>query len=146
VVHGLRVGGRLTLRDLGRQLPSAAFVQHTIKCVDRLRGKAQLRPARVALSRAVARWVLASPPRPVLRVAWSECEPGPKQLRLKAAVPWRGRAVSISEEGYPLARYTSPRTPRCFLRNLRAVRPAPCPPIRVTDAGLRGPWFRAGER
>jgi hypothetical protein len=47
---------------------------------------------------------------------------------------------------YPLARYNSPRTHRRFLRNLRAVLPEPCRPIIVTDAGLRGPWFREVER
>ena len=42
VVHGLLVGGRLTLTELGRRLPTTAFVKHNIKCVDRLLGTAQL--------------------------------------------------------------------------------------------------------
>ena len=146
VVHGLLVGGRLTLTDLGRQLQTAAFVKHNIKCVDRLLGNVQLQHERVTIYRAVAQWVLAQTPRPVLLVDWSDCEPGHKHLMLKAAVPLRGRALSIYEEVYPLARYNSPGTHRRFLRNLRAVLPTHCRPIIVTDAGFRGPWFREVER
>jgi len=146
VVHGLLVGGRLTLTDLGRQLQTAAFVKHNSKCVDRLLGNVQLQHERVTIYRAVAQWVLAHTPRPVLLVDWSDCEPGHKHLMLKAAVPLRGRALSIYEEVYPLARYNSPRTHRRFLRNLRAVLPTHCRPIIVTDAGFRGPWFREVER
>jgi hypothetical protein len=146
VVQGLLAGGRLTLTDLGRQLQTAAFAKHNIKCVARLLGNTHLQHERVAIYRAVAGWVLAHTPRPVLLVDWSDCEPGPKHLRLKAAVPLRGRALSIYEEVYPLARYNSPRTHRRFLHNLRAVLPAPCRPIIVTDAGFRGPWFREVER
>jgi hypothetical protein len=142
VVHGLLVGGRLTLTDLGRQLQTAAFTKHNIKCVDRLLGNTHLQHERIAIYRAVARWILTKTPRPVLLVDWSECEPGHKHLMLKAAVPLRGRAVSIYEEVYPLARYNSPRTHRRFLRHLRIVLPAHCQPILVTDAGFRGPWFR----
>jgi hypothetical protein len=146
VVQGLLVGGRLTLTDLGRQLQTAAFVKHNIKCVDRLLGNVQLQHERVPIYRAVARWVLANTPRPILLVDWSDCEPGHKHLMLKAAVPLSGRALSIYEEVYPLARYNSPRTHRRFLRHLKAVLPAHCRPIIVTDAGFRGPWFREVER
>lgn len=90
--------------------------------------------------------MLAKTPRPVLLVDWSDCEPGHKHLMLKAAVPLSGRALSIYEEVYPLARYNSPRTQRRFLHNLRAVLPEHCRPIIVTDAGFRGPWFREVER
>jgi hypothetical protein len=146
VVHGLLAGGRLTLTDLGRQLQTAAFAKHNIKCVDRLLGNTHLQHERVVIYRAVAWWVLANTPRPVLLVDWSDCEPGHKHLMLKAAVPVRGRALSIYEEVSPLARYNSPRTHRRFLHNLRAVLPAHCRPIIVTDAGFRGPWFREVER
>ena len=98
VVHGLLVGGRLTLTELGRRLPTTAFVKHNIKCVDRLLGNAQLQHERMAIYRAVARWALAQTPRPVLLVDWSDCEPGHKHLMLKAAVPLRGWALSIYEE------------------------------------------------
>jgi hypothetical protein len=95
VVQGLLAGGRLTLTDLGRQLQTTAFVKHNIKCVDRLLGNVHLQDERVTIYRAVAQWVLANTPRPILLVDWSDCEPGHKHLMLKAAVPVRGRALSI---------------------------------------------------
>jgi hypothetical protein len=98
VVHGLLVGGRLTLTDLGRQLQTAAFAKHNIKCVDRLLGNAPLQHERVTIYRAVARWAVANTPRPVLLVDWSDCEPGHKHLMLKAAGPLRGRARASYEE------------------------------------------------
>jgi len=49
VVPGLLLGGRLTLTDLGRQLPTAAFAKHNLKCVDRLLGNAPLQPERVTI-------------------------------------------------------------------------------------------------
>jgi hypothetical protein len=67
-------------------------------------------------------------------------------LLLRAAVPLGGRAVPIYEEVHPLRRYNSPRTHRRFLAHLRAVLPATCAPILITDAGFRGPWFREVER
>jgi hypothetical protein len=65
---------------------------------------------------------------------------------LRAAVPLGGRAVPVYEEVHPLRRYNSPRTHRRFLQHLRAVLPAACAPILITDAGFRGPWFREVER
>src|SRR5262249_56272872 len=109
-------------------------------------GSGRLREGGGVFYGGAAQWVWAHPPRPVLLVDWSDCEPGYKHLMLKAAVPLRGRALSIYEEVYPLARYNSPRTHRRFLRNLRAVLPTHCRPIIVTDAGFRGPWFREVER
>jgi hypothetical protein len=96
VVHSLLVGGRLRLTDLGRQLQTSAFANHTLKCVDRLLGTPHLQHERIVISRAVAQWVWATTPRPVLLVDWSEGEPGHTPLMLKAAVPWRGRALSRS--------------------------------------------------
>src|SRR2546422_10541469 len=49
VVHVLLVGGRLTLTDLGRRLPTSAFVKHNIKFVDRLLGNTQLQVRSVSL-------------------------------------------------------------------------------------------------
>src|SRR5215207_3583172 len=125
VVEALVLGGKLTLTHLGRNLRSAAYAKHGIKRVDRL---------------------LAATPRPIVLVDWADCTPGHDWLMLRAAVPLGGRAVPIYEEVHPLGRYNSPRTHRRFLERLRAVLPATCAPILITDAGFRGPWFREVER
>lgn len=149
VVEALLLGAKLALTSLGRNLRSAAFAKHSIKRVDRLLGNPHLQQERALIYRAIAHAVLTATPRPILLVDWADCGssgPGPRWLLLRAAVPLGGRAVPVYEEVHPLRRYNSPRTHRRFLEHLRAVLPARCAPILVTDAGFRGPWFRAVER
>lgn len=149
VVEALVLGAKLALTPLGRNLRSAAFAKHSIKRVDRLLGNRHLRRERSLIYGAVARWLLAATPRPVLLIDWADCGPGDARHRwllLRAAVPLGGRALPIYEEVHPLGRYNSPRTHRRFLAHLRAVLPETCAPILITDAGFRGPWFREVER
>jgi hypothetical protein len=149
VVEALVRGAKLALTPLGRNLRSAAFAKHSIKRVDRLLGNRHLQRERADIYRAVAHWLLAATPRPVLLIDWADCGGGTRTRRwvlLRAAVPLGGRAVPVYEEVHPLGRYGSPRTHRRFLQHLRAVLPAGCTPILVTDAGFRGPWFREVER
>jgi hypothetical protein len=146
VVEALVLGAKLALTHLGRNLRSAAFAKHSIKRVDRLLGNTHLQQERVAIYRAVAHWLLAATPRPIVLIDWADCGPGHQWLMLRAAVPLGGRAVPIYDEVHPLARYNSPRTHRRFLAHLRAVLPEDCAPILITDAGFRGPWFREVER
>jgi hypothetical protein len=149
VVEALVLGAKLALTHLGRNLRSAAFAKHSIKRVDRLLGNAHLHRERSLVYRAIAQWLLAATRRPVVLIDWADCGPGDAKRRwlmLRAAVPLGGRAVPIYEEVHPLRRYNSPRTHRRFLAHLRAVLPATCAPIVITDAGFRGPWFREVER
>jgi len=149
VVEALVLGAKLALTHLGRNLRSAAYAKHSIKRVDRLLGNGHLHRERSRIYRALAHWLLAATPRPVLLIDWADCGPGDSRHRwllLRAAVPLGGRAIPVYEEVHPLTRYNSPRTHRRFLRHLRAVLPADCAPILVTDAGFRGPWFREVER
>src|SRR5215218_8300484 len=149
VVEALLLGAKLALTSLGRNLRSAAFAKHSIKRVDRLLGNAHLVQERALLYRAIAHALLAATPRPILLIDWADCGAGgagPRWLLLRAAVPLGGRALPIYEEVHPLRSYNSPRTHRRFLEHLHAVLPATCRPILITDAGFRGPWFRAVER
>jgi hypothetical protein len=146
VVEALVLGAKLALTPLGRNLRSTAFAKHSIKRVDRLLGNAHLHQERSLIYRAVAHSLLAATPRPVLLIDWADCGSSQRWLLLRAAVPLSGRALAVYEEVHPLRRYNSPRTHRRFLAHLRAVLPASCCPILVTDAGFRGPWFREVER
>src|SRR5215217_602972 len=138
--------------DVARPQPpqcSLRQAQHQVKRVDRLLGNAHLVQERALLYRAIAHALLATTPRPILLIDWADCGSGgagPRWLLLRAAVPLGGRALPIYEEVHPLWRYNSPRTHRRFLAHLHAVLPATCRPILITDAGFRGPWFRAVER
>lgn len=64
---------------------------------------------------------------------------------IKAAVPVGGRAVVLYARVFPFTRYNSPAAHREFSRGLQSILPEGCRPIIVTDAGFRGPWFRAVE-
>ena len=145
VVGALLSGGKLALTHLGRHRAGRAFVNHHIKAVDRLLGNPHLHRERDGVYAALARMVLGGVARPVILVDWADSALAHKQLILKAAVPVKGRAISIYEEVHPMRRYNNSKTHRRFLERLHAVLPERCRPIIVTDAGFRGPWFRDVE-
>src|SRR6478752_5621392 len=145
VVGALLFGGKLSQTQLGRSLTGVARVKHQIKAVDRLLGNQHLHRERDDIYRALARTLLAGTRRPLIIVDWSDFELGREWVMLKAAVPVGGRAISLYERVFPFKRYNSPGAHREFLRDLRSILPDGCRPILVTDAGFRGPWFRAVE-
>lgn len=145
VVRAVLTGGKLSLTHLGRSLRGSAQVKHEIKSVDRLLGNRHLQDERDGVYRAISRTLLSGIKRPVIIVDWSDFELGRQWLMLKAAVPVRGRAISLYERVFPFKRYNSPGAHREFLRALHSILPEGCRPIIVTDAGFRGPWFRAVE-
>lgn len=144
-VRALLGGARLSLTDLGRHRGGTAYAKHNIKAVDRLLGNGHLHAERRGIYRAIARSLLFGNKRPTIIVDWSDCELGRHWAVLRAAVPVGGRAVSLYEQVFPFKRYNSPGAHREFLSALRSVLPDDCRPIVVTDAGFRGPWFRAVE-
>ena len=145
VVGALLYGSKLALTHLGRHRAGRAFVKHHIKAVDRLLGNRHLHRERDGVYRALARTVLGRVVRPVILVDWADSAFKPKQLILKAAVPVKGRAISIYEEVHPMRSYNKARSHRQFLHRLHCILPEGCWPIVVTDAGFRGPWSRDVE-
>lgn len=144
-VEGLLRGGRLTLSQVGRALGGRSRTKHKIKRVDRLLGNEHLHRERRRVYGALAEWVLGGVQRPVVVVDWSDCEAGREWVMLRAGLSVRGRAVTVYEEVHPLKRYNNPGVHREFLEALREVLPRGCCPMVVSDAGFRGPWFRAVE-
>jgi len=145
LVNALLDGGKLSVTQLGRHRAGAAYEKHHIKAADRLLANKHLHAERPGIYRAIARTLLAGIQRPVIIVDWSDLESRRQWLVLKAAAAVGGRAVSLYERVYPMKRYNSPQTHREFLKDLKAMLPEECEPIVVTDAGFRGPWFRAVE-
>jgi len=145
-VEGLLCGGTLTLTHVGRSLRGPAYTKHKIKRVDRLLGNAHLQEECRAVYGALAQWLLSGVARPVIVVDWSDCEPGHEWLMLSASLAVGGRALPLYQEVHRLSAYNSPGTHRRFLRALAGVVPRQCRPIVLTDAGFRGPWFRAVEQ
>lgn len=145
-VEGLLGGSKLVLTHLGRNLSGRAYEKHKIKCVDRLLGNGQLHGERQAIYRRMAHWLLYRVKRPIIIVDWSDVYEGQEFVMLTAAIPLRGRALPLYEEVYSMRQYNSPKAHKQFLKGLAAVVPATKQPIVVTDAGFRGPWFRAIEQ
>lgn len=143
LVQALLGGSKLSVTQLGRHRAGAAYTKHHIKAADRLLGNRHLHAERDGIYRAVAKTLLSGIERPLVLVDWSDADLRRRWLMIKAAVAVGGRAVSVYERVYPMKRYNSPKTHREFLAALKTVLPEGCRPIMVTDAGFRGPWFKA---
>lgn len=136
-------GGELTVTSLGRKLCSRAKTKHNIKRADRLLSNQHLHKERRLIYRSLAANVIAEERTPVILVDWSDIDARRKFYLLRAAVIDRGRSLTVYEEVHTVATKEKPGTHRAFLNNLKDVLPAGCNPILVTDAGFRGPWFKA---
>ncbi|MBK8956833.1 MAG: hypothetical protein IPM80_00035 [Proteobacteria bacterium] len=117
LVDGLLRGGVATLTAMGRHIPMQQAEKHGIKCADRLLGNRHLSAERLKIYQALGRWLLADIAQPWVVVDWSDVRPG--------------------------RCYGSPATHLAFLGRLKSVVPSSCRPILITDAGFRGPWFKA---
>jgi hypothetical protein len=145
LVQALLNGSKLSLTQLGRHRAGSAYEKHHIKAADRLLANRHLHAERDGIYRAIARTLLTGIKHPVVIVDWSDLEPRRRWLVIKAAAAVGGRAISLYEKAYPMKRYNSPRTHREFLMDLKTILPEGCEPLIVTDAGFRGPWFKAVE-
>lgn len=145
-VGGLLRGGTLTLTHLGRALTGDGHTKHKIKRIDRLLGNRHLHCEQRQVYTALARWLLNGVERPVIVVDWSDCEPEHEWLMLTAALTVGGRTLPLYQEVHRLSAYNSPRNHDRFLKALHGIVPEHCWPILITDAGFRGPWFRAVEK
>ena len=145
LVEALLGGSKLTLTQLGRHRPGTAYTKHHIKAADRLLGNHHLHAERDGIYRAIARTLLAGIKRPVILVDWSDADLRRGLQMIKAAVAVGGRAISLYERVHPVELYNTPRAHRELLAALKTMLPDGCKPIIVTDAGFRGPWFKAVE-
>src|SRR4051812_19382673 len=145
LVQALLNGNTLSLTQLGRHRAGSAYEKHHIKAADRLLANRHLHAERDGIYRAIARTLLTGIKQPIVIVDWSDLEPRRRWLVIKAAAAVGGRAISLYEKAYPMKRYNSPRTHREFLMDLKTILPEACEPLIVTDAGFRGPWFKAVE-
>ena len=139
-VDALLRGGRLSLTELGRWAAGHVSPKHNIKRIDRLLGNRHL-PGEIAVfGGGMASFLLGSNRRPYILVDWTRI--GDKRCALVASLARDGRAVVLYFEVHSKHRLSNPTVERVFLQRLRAVIPADCRPIIVTDGGYRTPWFR----
>jgi hypothetical protein len=137
-------GRRLTLIDLARAWPGAERIRAPLKALDRLLGNTHLHAEREHIYSAMTRWLVRSK-QPVIVVDWSDLKADRSWHLLRAAIPVGGRTLPILDLVFPASEQNSPKAEKHFLRRLASVLPDGVNPILVTDAGFRGPWFRAVE-
>lgn len=141
VVEGVIQGGRLSGATIGRNLSGTARPKHGIKCVDRLLGSSHFARDRLFIFTAIAHHLLRDCSRPTILVDWTEA--GGKHQALVAAVPVSGRALPIYLEVHGRKKVGNGAIEKRFLASLKAILPAGCRPVVVTDAGFKGPFFQA---
>lgn len=144
-VESLLGGAFLTVTALGRHLPSQALTKHNIKRMDRLLSNPYLHHERPMIYQTICQWLIGQQSRPVILVDWSDIVERERLMLLRAALAIEGRAIPLFEIITPLKHYNGPKTHRRFLQQLKTLLPEHCQPIIVTDAGFRGPWFKAVE-
>ena len=143
-VEAMIHGSRLTLIDLARSWPEAERIRAPLKALDRLLGNRHLHVEREHIYKAMARWLVRSK-QPTIIIDWSDLKSDRSWHLLRAAIPVGGRSLPILDMVFPGGQQGSPKAEKQFLQRLAQVLPDDTHPILVTDAGFRGPWFRAVE-
>jgi hypothetical protein len=136
-------GCALSLVALAVGTPRTISVRHRVKCVDRLLGNCHLESHRFDLYAALARQWLTGLPQLLIVVDWSSLTADMQWHWLRASVVCDGRSVTLYEEVHPRKHLGSLAVHKRFIRRLAQLLPRSAhPPIVMTDAGFRNPWFR----
>jgi hypothetical protein len=132
-------GGHVGLAALGRAIGKRSH-KHGIKRIDRLFRNRALADELAMIYAAIARFTLRRMTRPVILVDWTRI--GNTMYALTAAVPVKGRAITIYSVTVPSRQYTAVAVENAFLKKLKELVGPGCVPVLVGDAGFRGPWMK----
>lgn len=136
-------GALLGLTALALRTARQTALRHRVKCVDRLLGNRYLAAEREAVYAALARRWLTGLPQLLIVVDWSSLTADLRWHWLRASVVIDGRSLTLYEEVHPRTHLANRAVHKCFLERLaRILPPSDLPPIVLTDAGFRNPWFR----
>ena len=136
-------GHALGLVALAVGTPRTISVRHRVKCVDRLLGNRHLESHRYDLYAALARQWLTGLPQLLIVVDWSSLTADMQWHWLRASVVCDGRSITLYEEVHPRKHLGSLAVHTRFIKRLAQLLPQSAhPPIVMTDAGFRNPWFR----
>src|SRR4030066_1273857 len=136
-------GCALSLVALAVGTPRTTTVRHRVKCVDRLLGNTHLEAHRFALSAALARQWLTGLRQILIVIDWSSLTADMQWHWLRASVVCDGRSITLYEEVHPRKHLGRLAVHTRFIKRLAQLVPLGAhPPIVMTDAGFRNPWFR----
>lgn len=136
-------GSKLFLTGLGRNAVSKTKTSSNIEKVNRLPGNAHLYRERSFFYASMAGQLIPKWMSPWIHIDWSCINSTTNMYLLRASLSVKGRSIVLYEECHPKKKENNHAVHQAFLKNLKAILP-PCePPIIVTDAGFRAPWFMA---
>jgi len=134
---------KLYLTGLGRNDPSQTKTSSNIEKVNRLLGNEHLYRERPSFYQSMAAQLISSTMSPWIHIDWSCINSKTNLYLLRASLSASGRSIAVYEECHPKTKENNHSVHKQFLKNLKAILPPCQPPIIVTDAGFRGPWFKA---
>ncbi len=132
----------LTVTGIGRGIAGKAKEKHRIKRADRLLSNRWMQIERPLAYAALIRLLISHLPRPVIHIDWSDLDACRGNYLLRASLAFKGRALTLYEQVYPLHKKEKPAENQRFLEQLKDMLPAHCKPIVVTDSGFKVPWFQ----
>lgn len=136
-------GASLSLTGLALRTARPTALRHRVKCVDRLLGNAHLGIERQAIYAALAQRWLSDLPQLLIVIDWSSLSADMRWHWLRASVVVEGRSLTLYEEVHPRCQLANLAVHRRFIDRLALILPpSALPPIILTDAGFRNPWFR----
>lgn len=144
-VMGLTIGAKLSIAGIGRSINSKAKAKNKIKQVDRLMGNVKLHAQRDKFYFLACKMVINNSKQTPIIVDWSGL-PNPNYFLLRAAVPTRGRSLTIYEEVHSKNKQNNHKIHKGFLIKLSKMIPQGCKPVIITDAGFHSPFFGEVEK
>lgn len=134
---------KLFLTGLGRDAVSKTKTSSNIEKVNRLLGNESLYRERSCFYAMMAAQLIPRWMSPWIHVDWSCINSTTNLYLLRASLSVKGRSIVIYEECHPKKKENNHTVHQQFLKNIKAILPICEPPIIVTDAGFRAPWFMA---
>lgn len=132
----------LTVTGIGRGIAGNTKEKHRIKRADRLLSNPWMQIERPLVYAALTRLLISHLPRPVIHIDWSDLDACRGNYLLRASLAFKGRALTLYEQVYPLSKKEKPAENQRFLEQLKDMLPVNCRPIIVTDSGFKVPWFQ----
>lgn len=144
-VRAVALGKKLSLVGIGRSLQTGAKAKNNIKCADRLLGNTKLHGERNEIYKIVSFSSIGNKKKPPIIIDWSAAS-DVKHYILRAAMPTKGRSITLYEEVHHQKKLGNHRVHKQFLKILKATIPADCKAIIMTDAGFHSPFFKEVEK